>query len=102
MMPLRNDVRSATALRVHLRLECGPVNDGFRIAFGRFDHAAVVALAAFFRAYLNEADGLPLRLKKLYGRIKVESEDVSQTERISFSFAARIASISLIYSSVSF
>lgn len=102
MMLLRSDVRSATALFFDLRLERGPVNDRLPRGFDRFDHAAIKTLAALFRAYLYEADRFSVRPKQRFRRFKVQSEDVRHTERISFSFAARIASMSLMNSSVSF
>ena len=101
-MMLRSDVRSATALCVDLSLERGPVNDRFRFGLGHFDDASIVALAAFFRAYLDKTDGLAFRCQQVFGCLKVQSEYVRQTERISFSFAARMASISLMNSSVAF
>ena len=102
MTPLRNDVRSPAALPVNLRFERGPINDRFRFGFDRSDHARVVALAALFRAHLNEADGLSLAFEDRRRLKNRSSEYVRQTERISFSFAERITSTSLMNSSVIF
>ena len=93
---------SVMLLSVNLRLECGPVYNRLPLVFGCFDHAAIGALAAFFRAYLNKADGFSLRRQSRFGMFEIPPEYVRQTDRISFSFAERIVSMSLMNSSVSF